>query len=265
MEIKENNQEQQETKAQKEGKGKTSPGPSKDASKNTATKSGKRKTTGKKESPSNREADRNTREKPDKTSKTSQTSTQVKISIDSKPEEVVELNNQGVELYFDDTKDGFLELPSNVAEDLGFYNKQRYFTARNIVQGALDLSSNKEGYNPQPGQATASEQMAVYGKDARFHYCWKRPDELRQAQRQGYRVANDPNLDTFYGGTGTSHLVGEKGQEELVLMKTPRDNYEQSQKEIVKKSKARRAAVEDNAWTDLQKGGGQPYRDQEGE
>jgi len=255
MEIQEVEQENQ----------KTNPGEEKDAAKNTAAKSGKKSTTKKSQSPSHKEAQKTKETKGTNSSKAeekSNNSKTVKVSVDNSPDEVVELNNQGVELYFDDTKDRFLELPPHIAEDLGFYNKQRYFTARNIVQGELDLSKNAKGYRPQPGQATAAEQMTVYGKDSRYHYCWKRPDELRQAERNGYRVANDPNLDTFYGDVGSSHTVGEKGQEELVLMKLPKDVHEQRQADVVNKSKVRRASVEDNAMNDLKKGGGQPYQDQ---
>lgn len=254
MDIKEVNSEEKKV-----------PTESKDAGKNTAAKSGEKRITGKKDSPSAKEAaGKKKTGAGEKTSKTSNEEKTVKISIDNTPEEVVQLDSEGKELYFEDSRDRFLELPSDAAGGLGFYNKQRYFTARNIMMGELDLSgADGRRYKPQPGRATAAEQMSVYGKDPRFHYCWKRPDELRQAQREGYRIANDPNLDTFYGDAGSSHTVGFKGQEEMVLTKIPVDDYEARKASAVKKSKARRAAVEENAIADMLKGGGKPSKEQE--
>lgn len=257
------------TKIEKEqGEGTTPAGApaSKDASKNTAAKSGKPEMAREK-SPSAKEAEGNKKpkgEKDPKTPKEATISTKTIISIDNTPEEVIELANQGVDLYFADEKDRFLELPSAAVESLDFYNRQRYFTARNIMHGNLDLSAaDGRKYKPQPGRATAAQQMSVYGKDPRFHYCWKRPDELRQAAREGYVIAGDPTLDTFYGDAGSSHTVGLQGQEEMVLTKIPKEEFEASKAQAVKKSKDRRASVESNAIADILKGGGVPHKDKE--
>jgi hypothetical protein len=186
------------------------------------------------------------------------------ISIDTKVEDVVKWDSEGAELYFADDPEKFLELPSDVAGGLGFYNKQRYYTARNIMKGTMDLSGyDKRKFKPQPGTATAGQQLRVDGKDSRFHYCWKRPDELQQAQRNGYRVADDPALDTFYGDVGSTRTVGQAGSEEMVLMKIPREAWEKKQADNRTRSKARRAAVEENAINEMLKGGGKPYKPEE--
>lgn len=237
----------------------------KDASKNTAAKSGDKKITGKGKSPTAKEAQA-VREKVaapagGEGSKKGETA---KISIDNTPQEVVQWDTEGKELYFSDQRDEFLELPPEVAENLGFYNKMRYFTARNIVQGSLDLSgADGRQFKPQPGRATAAQQMSVYGKDPRFHYCWKRPDELWQARREGYVIASDPTLDTFYGDAGNSHTVGLQGQEEMVLTKIPKETYEVNKAQAVEKSRERRAAVESNAIQDMISSGGKPWKDKE--
>lgn len=184
----------------------------------------------------------------------------IEISIDNSPEDVIKYNNDGVKLLFAHEKGRFLRLPSEVARDLSHDNKQRYFVSKGMHEETLSFDHyDQRKFPPRPGFATATDRLEVRNQDPSKHYCWKRPDELRQAQMEGYRVANDPSLDTFGSETGTSRTVGEQGQDELVLMEIPNEKREQQRAANRDKDHQRRKGVESSAMDDMIRSGGKPY------
>jgi len=190
----------------------------------------------------------------------------VTISIDNTPEEVVQLNNDGVKLLFDHANGRFLKLPPEVARDLSYENKQRYFVSKGMFEETLSFDHyDRRKFPPKAGFATATDRLDVKNKDPRMHYCWKRPDELRQAQLDGYRPAADDTLDTFSNPTGSTRTVGTGGQEELILMEVPKEVKEQQRAANKEKDHRRREGVESSAVDDMIRGGGKPFIPKEGD
>lgn len=156
------------------------------------------------------------------------------ITVDMDEQTVVELSEGNDEIVFADDKDSFLQLSSEAIKKLKASDREKYFLAfgryQYAVEEALDAATEIAGLKVSGRLASASSRLEVSGKDPKFHYCWKRPDELRQSGYEGYQVAKGPNLRSFGGGPGTVHRVGALGEDELVLMQKP---IEQAQSDML--------------------------------
>jgi len=187
----------------------------------------------------------------------------VTIDIDTPMEKVVELDNNGVELEFDHHPEKFLRLPSDVTRELSYNNKQRYFVSKGMAEETLDLSAyDQRMFKPEPGRAMATDRLEVLNKDPNFHYCWKRPDELQHCKMDGYVIADDRQLGTFHGDVGSARTVGADGKTELVLMKLPKEKYQQQRAANKELNQRRKAGVEQDAKAFIERKGGAPARTQ---
>lgn len=184
----------------------------------------------------------------------------ITISVDNSPEEVVQWDSEGKRLEFEHDAKRFLRLPSDVVRELSYENKRRYYVSKGMAEETIDLSSyDKRNIKPRPGFAMASDRLAVYNKKPGMEYCWKRPDELRQAHMDGYREVQDPDIKTFGGDVGSTHTVGMYGDTELVLMEIPKETRDRQRAALRQKDEIRRKGVESTAIADLQRSGGKPY------
>lgn len=158
----------------------------------------------------------------------------VRVTVDMDEESVIELSERNVEISFADSKGEFLQLSSEAIKKLRMADREKYFLAfgryQFAVEEALDEATEIEGLKISGRLASATSRLEVSGKDPKLHYCWKRPDELRQAGYEGYQVAKGSQLRSFGGGPGTVHRVGALGEDELVLMQKPK---EQAQKDLL--------------------------------
>lgn len=198
--------------------------------------------------------------KKEEKSKPSKPSKAVKITIDNDPQEVVQYDNDGVRLEFEHANGKFLRLPPEVTRSLSYENKQRYFVSKGMFEETLSFDGyDRRNFPPRQGFATATDRLSVLNKDPKMHYCWKRPDELRQAKMDGYRVAQDASLDTFNSEPSSTKTVGTHGQEELVLMEIPKEINQQQRAANKEKDQRRRKGVESGAVDDMIRSGGKPF------
>ena len=184
----------------------------------------------------------------------------VKISIDNTPEEVIQYDTDGVKLEFEHANGRFLRLPSEVTRSLSYENKQRYFVSKGMFEETLSFDHyDRRKFPPKQGFATATDRLDVKNKNPRMHYCWKRPDELRQAQMDGYRPVSDDSLDTFGGDVSSTRTVGAGGDTELVLMEIPKETKDQQRAANKEKDQKRRQGVESSTVDDMIRSGGKPF------
>jgi hypothetical protein len=193
----------------------------------------------------------------------------VDVTLDTTEEDVLKYNEEGKNLFFDGDLDSFKVLSDNTIDQLSYINRQRYFSSYGEYKYNLEHKDEENitsRIQVSPRYATATGRLEVHGKDPRFHYCWKRPDELRQAKYEGYEVADDDALDTFQGKDKVSslHKVGAYGDDELVLTKIPQELFDERQRAIQEKSTKRIKAVEDTAKDEMRRAGGLPYEPPKG-
>lgn len=187
----------------------------------------------------------------------------VTITVDKNVKDVLKLDKAGFELIFDESVDKFPEYKDTVIQQLSFVNQRNYFVSQGLNLGAKRVAKDKPlgitaiPVTPEGGMAT--EQLKVFNQEAGWHYSWKRPDELRSLQRQGYSVAAD-EVETFASsGSKGHHEVAAFGKTELVLMKIPEETFKKQQSAVSKKSTERIKGVEATTMAEMRAIGGKPY------
>jgi len=186
----------------------------------------------------------------------------ISITLDTSPEDVVELDSKGFELFFEHDVGRFKELPEETVRELGYENRVSYGIARGVW-----LALKKEEVNgPTPGlqilppkAASAGRRLEIMGQKTGTHYCWKRPDELVQAGMNGYKIVQGDGVQTFAERGDGTHRVGAFGQDELVLMQIPQEKFEAIEAEAGAKSRARLENQTNNAEAAIREAGGVPF------
>jgi hypothetical protein len=189
---------------------------------------------------------------------------QTKISIDNTPTEVLDYEVKGFTLFFDDEPGRLLNLSDEVVEKLSSTNRTRYLVACGVHARLKEEREHPEvkrtpGLEISPRLASATNRLLVRNKKPGMAYCWKRSDELRQASYEGWKVAIDPNLETFGGEVGSTRQVSAGGQTELVLMEIPEETSLAMQRAAAEKSEKRAKNVEASTQEDIRRSGGIPY------
>ena len=192
------------------------------------------------------------------------------IGVDKTFEDVIQYQNEGYSIFFDDTEGQFLTLNVDQRKKLNTYNAEKYRIAEAIVQGNLDLSSIKTShmkFKPKATFASATNRLRVENQKPHLHYAWKRQDELQQVIYDGGRICIDPDIQTFgsFDEKGKSiqekdstHYVKANGEIELVLTETPIEIYKAQREAIDQRSVRQNAAVDNTAKAELEAMGGDP-------
>jgi hypothetical protein len=186
----------------------------------------------------------------------------VDVGVDMSEEDVLKYDQDGKNLFFDGELGKFRELSDETLAKLSNLNRVRYFSSL----GEYTYNKKRE-HEPKiaervkvsPRYATATKRLEVFNKNPDKHYVWKRTDEIRSAEYEGYQRSFDDSLDTFGSDVGSAHTVGADGHTELVLMETSQENYQKRQRAISEKSKRRIEAVENTAKEEMRRDGGLPY------
>ena len=147
--------------------------------------------------------------------------------VDFNSKDVVKFDKEGRELYFDDSKEGFLKLDPKVVSKLKPSNKQRYRLAEQIFKGEDVIQTVQDGirgwakdYNVRPG--SFSDNLAVFGKRQDFDYVWSTPAKMNNKIAKGWEIDHDPNVRTIWDDNGTLKTVGGEAKPEQVLMRRPK-------------------------------------------
>jgi len=159
-------------------------------------------------------------------------------------EQVKELDEKGYQLVFRYELDNFLKLPDTVVEGFGHDNKVAYHVARVLnEQAERQKESPHSGIEVTPPQrARATARLEVRPKDPKWrdkwHEFWCAPYELGQRLADGYQTVSGDEVDTFVKPTGGVHKVAANGRDELVLLKIPKDTYDERERILGEKSVA---------------------------
>lgn len=181
------------------------------------------------------------------------------ITVDDTPEKVISLDQEGSLLVFDDEPDRFLELPLEVVQSLSKRSKLSYslafYYSRKMAEERLNPPS---GIEVTPGYASARQQLKIEGGRKGMHRAWQRPDQVQKRLRQGYKVCDDPSVQTFNSTVGSTRTLGDMrgGEPEQILMEVPQETYDARQQQLADKSVGKSRAIEESTQASLERMGG---------
>lgn len=160
--------------------------------------------------------------------------TKIVVSLDNSVEQVLKWDREGYRLIFAVEKGAFLDLDEVDMRALGKVNRMAYGFSKEMFETAayedpmIDLMQDFSiGFN----SGTASDRLKIKNKDPNFTYYWPRPEDVGKYQDMGYAVVQGSNEKTMRTRGRGIHYIGKKGEEELILMKTPNKNAEKIKKE----------------------------------
>ena len=206
--------------------------------------------------------------KPGRPKKTTAAPKRIDITIDTGAEDVVKLNNEGCDLFFNEEVGRFKELPEDIFRALRIDNKNRYAVSKVLNDSAKKAATRSplsDRVKVSGRLASATARLEVEGKDPNKHYAWKRTDEEMDWERAGFKVAEGDNLRTLVSSPSGVHRVGMHGQDELILVETSNENADAIERQVVQRSKQRASSVEDEAAEAMARNYGVPYRFEKGE
>ncbi len=182
------------------------------------------------------------------------------ITLDNSVNEVLSLNKQGKDLYFEDGPK-FCRLGPAALKELSFDNTARYNLA--FVSTEMDKEAKPTSkLNITPRFATATAKTDVKVLDPNIEPCWKRPEETRMAEVAGYAYAVEgKHVQTFAANDGENPKIGKAGDPELILMYITKEKHQAMIKAASDKSKRRDGAVISGAKSVLEQMGGKPFED----
>lgn len=171
----------------------------------------------------------------------------VLVQVDTKDEEVIQWDQEGKLLEFRTVPGKFRYLDSEVLKGLKKINRDRYSVYLDVMedlseQGEDEIANSvSEVFQIDNQSGTATDKLAVQRNDQNeFVHRWERPDKVNVRLGQGWEVVKG-RYETLRNQSGNSvHRIGEKGREELVLMRLPMEKKREHSK---KKHERRRKAI----------------------
>lgn len=178
------------------------------------------------------------------------------VSVESPIEEVIRLNNEGAELYFESERGKFLQLTESQVRELSNDNRVRYGVSLQLhaksdpendrIQQRLKIlganSRRKEFEKTVKGtlpSALATKKLQTFVGDG-FHSVWTRGDKIESRLELGYEFVK-PGDDVYVGVPATDghfETKVETGKTELTLMRIPLEK--KAEIDRMKKEKADR-------------------------
>jgi len=184
------------------------------------------------------------------------------VALDMTGADVIDLQEQGKDLFFSEDPDEFVDLIRVYPEAFGELNKihrDRFSVSYALYKVALRQQENPgSGITVTSNSGSATQRMNVGHQNPKMHYCWKRPDQLQQAQYAGLKVSTDPDLVTFCSVPGSSHQISANGKTELVLHEKPKAVHEAEQSALADKAMRKAHAVTEQAAEAVKRAGAAP-------
>jgi hypothetical protein len=162
--------------------------------------------------------------------------TEREILLDTTVSQIVNWDKAGDRLVFDYEK--LRLLPDEVVQELHHENKTAYIVAKSVNDTVRrheaeraagergPIGSTVEVIAPLGGSATG--RLRLKQKDPKFHYCFKRTDEINDCLDEGYQIVNgdDPVKSPGARGPSGTRRISHHGEDELILLKIPESRYQ---------------------------------------
>lgn len=185
-----------------------------------------------------------TKKKPGRKPKISNSSKPPIISVDTSISDMLKYDSEGHLLSFDTSPEGFKKLSDDVVKELSFDNKIRYRYAKEFYQ--KEAGEEKEDWKDRivvtEQYASPNERITVKNADPNSSYYLSTPEKISRHEANGYRMLSDNEKESI--GLSGRKTIGQMGREELVLMKTSKENAERLKQEKRKKNEWRKGNIE---------------------
>jgi hypothetical protein len=200
------------------------------------------------------------KDKEPKLAKISKSNDKPIITVDTSIKDMLKYDSEGLLLAFDTSPEKFIQLPVEVMKELSFDNKLRYQQAKEIAK--LEAGEEKEDWKDRvvvtEQYASARDRTTVKDGDPNFDYYVASTGKIGKHERKGYHVA--PASDPASIGVSGRKTIGTLGKDELVLMRTPKENKAKLDK-IKKAERLRRKGAMEAGVKELGESLGMDVRD----
>ena len=199
----------------------------------------------------------------EKVTKETSKRSKVSITVDTSPEDVIDLDSKGFQLAF--PAEGLVKLDEEQTRSLSYDNRVAYGVALALSKEAerkKDLPKPMLEDVKPPMAASAGRRLEVIGIPDGWHYCWKRTDELHESSLLGYTMAGD-EVQSFATRVGSTHRVSALGVDELVLMRIPKKMFDKGEREVGEQSRRLIDSQANSAKEAIAKAGGIPFEPSE--
>lgn len=182
-----------------------------------------------------------------KTSKNSKSSKNPVISVDTKLSTMLQYDQQGKLLTFNTDPDKFKELTKEEMMELSNENRMRYWQAREIYRSLKEEEEDgdndwKHDISIDEQYASPTERLEVKNPTPGYRYYKASPSKMGRHEKKGYHIV--PDSDPAYIGMSGKKKIGTMGKDELVLMRTPIENYKKLNEEKRKKRERMKGSPE---------------------
>lgn len=183
-------------------------------------------------------------------------------TLDTSFAEVLKYDSEGRIVRFACEPDRFLRLNDAQIDKLSAFNRGLYLDAERTNARLVEEARNPRlvGDIVQGGSATA--RLEVLNRKPGTHYFWATPDRVQRAvSHEGYKVVDDPNLQTFSRGPSGTKTVAAYGEVEHVLLEIPQETADARLKAVGAESTRRHLGAQAAGMASLGKGGYDPDKD----
>lgn len=175
----------------------------------------------------------------------------ITVTLDFSDEKVLSLaQDEGYDVFFASKPSEFKKLPLEVFSELPKMLRDRYVVSEKLNEKEKDVSFAE--FQTTGRLARASARLKIHNPKPGSHYAWVAPRDMRDRAYEGYRVCEDPDVQTFGGEKDGPKRVGALGQTELVLMETSQENADKRMALIGEKSRQRVDGSVRKGMTDLE-------------
>jgi len=148
------------------------------------------------------------------------------VTVDKTFVEVLKSDQAGCMLIFSGEPSKFLRLTPEQYGQLSSQNRQRYAFALEEWEYLKEQGETEDlaaRFDVDPGNVKSGTRLEITGKDAKFHYVWKRPENVRDFVAMGGEIVPASGSERTIGQNGEkrAHVVANKGIDELVLCRIP--------------------------------------------
>ena len=185
-----------------------------------------------------------TKKKPGRKPKISNSSKPPIISVDTSISDMLQYDSDGCLLAFDTSPEGFKKLSDEVIKELSFDNKMRYRYAQDFhkKEAGEDKEEWKDRIVVTEEYSSPIERTQVKNADPDSSYYLATPNKIGKHQKRGFRLLGDSEPESI--GLSGKKTIGTLGNEELVLMKTTKENSEKLKQEKKTKNEWRKGNIE---------------------
>jgi hypothetical protein len=159
------------------------------------------------------------------------------VTIDTSLKDMLKWDSDGRIMDFDTSPEGFRTIPIDQLRELSFENKNRYMMAREIHRLEVEGQGGdwKQDIIITEQYASPSERIEVKNRQDGFEYYLSTPEKIGKHEANGFTVVPKNGKESI--GVSGRNTIGTAGKEELVLMRTTKENAA-----VLRKKKAERNA-----------------------